>query len=92
RYLANYELMTQTDKEETTVDENTDTFSSTLEFDGNYPLTSTGDKLEGAYLQELTYFVNLPVERNNANGSRVHLHFKYAENLVFDSSLVTVYA
>ena len=39
--------MTQTDKEETTVDENTDTFSSTLEFDGNYPLTSTGDKLEG---------------------------------------------
>ena len=42
RYLANYELMTQTDKEETTVDENTDTFSSTLEFDGNYPLTSTG--------------------------------------------------
>lgn len=92
RYLANYELMTQTDKEETTVDENTDTFSSTLEFDGNYPLTSTGDKLEGAYHQEQTYFVNLPVDRNNANGSRVHLHFKYAENLDFDSSLVTVYA
>ena len=84
--------MTQTDKEETTVDENTDTFSSTLEFDGNYPLTSTGDKLEGAYHQEQTYFVNLPVDRNNANGSRVHLHFKYAENLDFDSSLVTVYA
>ncbi|MGH2252062.1 cellulose biosynthesis cyclic di-GMP-binding regulatory protein BcsB, partial [Enterococcus faecalis] len=49
RYLANYELMTQTDKEERTVDENTDTFSSTSEFDGNYPLASTGDKLEGAY-------------------------------------------
>ncbi len=48
--------MTQTDKEETTVDENTDTFSSTLEFDGNYPLTSTGDKLEGVYHQEQTYF------------------------------------
>ncbi|MGH2096178.1 cellulose biosynthesis cyclic di-GMP-binding regulatory protein BcsB, partial [Enterococcus faecalis] len=78
---ANYELMTQTDKEETTVDENTGTFSSTLEFDGNYPLTSTGDKLEVAYHQEQTYFVNLPVDRNNANESSVHLHFKYAENL-----------
>lgn len=32
------------------------------------------------------------MDRNNANGSRVHLHFKYAENLDFDSSLVTVYA
>ena len=30
------------------------------------------------------------MDRNNANGSRVHLHFKYAENLDFDSSLVTV--
>lgn len=90
RYLANQELMSQTEKAETTVTEDTATFTSSLEFDGNYPLTSAGDELVGAYHQEQTYFVNLPVDRNNANGSKIHLDFKYADNLDFDTSLVTV--
>lgn len=90
RYVANNELMTQTEKSEKVITEETDIFSSSLEFDGNYPLTSSGDKLVGMNHQEQVYYVNLPVDRNNANGSTVTLNFKYAKNLDFSSSLVTV--
>ncbi|MBO0469393.1 cellulose biosynthesis cyclic di-GMP-binding regulatory protein BcsB [Enterococcus sp. DIV0242_7C1] len=90
RYIGNEELMTQTEKTEKRVTKETLTFTSSLEFDGTYPLTSTGDKLSGVNHQEQVYFVNLPVDQNNANGSSVHLNFKYADNLDFDNSLVTV--
>lgn len=90
RYLGNQELMTQTEKPIKEITNTTATFSSTLEFDGNYPLSSSGDKLSGANHQEQVYFVNLPVDRNNANGSTMHLKFNYADNLDFDTSLVTI--
>lgn len=91
RYIANQELMTQTEKAEKVITEATETFTSSLEFDGNIPLTSTGDKLTGSYHQEQVYFVTLPVDRNNANGSTLDIHMKYAENLDFSSSMATVY-
>ena len=91
RYLANQELMTQTEKIETYISENTDTFTSSLEFDGKIPFTTTGDQLIGAYHQEQVYFVSLPTDYNNINGSSVDLAIKYADNLDFDTSLVTVY-
>ncbi|MHC5216285.1 cellulose biosynthesis cyclic di-GMP-binding regulatory protein BcsB [Enterococcus sp. LJL128] len=91
RYIANQELMTQTEKSEKIVDENTKTFTSSLEFDGNIPLTSSGDKLTGSYHQEQVYFVDLPVDRNNVNGSSLDIHMKYSDNLDFENSLATVY-
>ncbi|WP_321389027.1 cellulose biosynthesis cyclic di-GMP-binding regulatory protein BcsB [uncultured Enterococcus sp.] len=91
RYIANQELMTQTEKAEKVIDENTKTFASSLEFDGNISLTSSGDKLTGSYHQEQVYFVDLPVDRNNADGSSLDIHMKYSDNLNFDNSLVTVY-
>lgn len=91
RYIANEELMTQTEKTEKIIDAETKTFTSSLEFDGNIPLTSSGDKLTGSYHQEQVYFVDLPVDRNNADGSSLDIHMKYSDNLNFDNSLVTVY-
>lgn len=91
RYVANEELMTQTEKAEKFVDAETKTFTSSLEFDGNIPLTSSGDKLTGSYHQEQVYFVDLPVDRNNADGSSLDIRMKYSDNLDFDNSLVTVY-
>lgn len=91
RYIANEELMTQTEKAEKVIDKETKTFTSSLEFDGNIPLTSSGDRLTGSYHQEQVYFVDLPVDRNNADGSSLDIHMKYSDNLDFDNSLVTVY-
>ncbi|MGL4697328.1 cellulose biosynthesis cyclic di-GMP-binding regulatory protein BcsB [Enterococcus larvae] len=91
RYIANEELMTQTEKAQKVIDANTKTFTSSLEFDGNIPLTSSGDQLVGSYHQEQVYFVDLPVDRNNADGSSLDIHMKYSDNLDFDHSLVTVY-
>lgn len=45
----------------------------------------------GAKHQSSTYFVSLPVDRTNADGSKIRIHFRYAKNLDFKRSLVTVY-
>ncbi|AIM25298.1 hypothetical protein MEPL4_5c01960 [Melissococcus plutonius] len=91
RYIANSELMTETEKMEKRVTSQTDTYTSSLEFDGNYPLTSTGTYLSGPNHQEQAYFVHLPINHNNVNGSSVTINMKYADNLDFNNSLVTVY-
>lgn len=48
-------------------------------------------KLRGAGHRETSYFVSLPNDRTNADGSKVKLHFRYSKNLDFKRSLVTVY-
>lgn len=92
RYIANQELMKQTQSNEKYVTEDTQTFTSSLEFDGNILLTSTNNQLLGANHQEQTYFINLPAHETNIDGSSFTLDLKYANNLDFDTSLVTVYA
>lgn len=74
-----------------TVDETTQTFTSTLNYDGKYQLTTSADRITGANHQERSYFVSLPVDRNNADGSTISVHLRYARNLNFKNSLATVY-
>lgn len=90
RYISNQELMTQTDKKEKWITANTQTFTSSLEFSGTVPITSTDDQLTGALHQEQVYFITMPTDRNNLDGSSIDLKIKYAENLDFDTSLVSV--
>ena len=91
RYVANEELMRQTQKEVKWIDEQTETYTSSLQFNGNYPLETKSQNLVGPNHQEQVYFVKLPSDQNNAEGSYVNLNFRYSKNLDFNSSLVTVY-
>lgn len=91
RYVANQELMTQTKKREKSVYDSTSTFTSTLQFNGNYPLETKSQNLVGPNHQEQVYFVKLPSDQNNADGSYVNLNFRYSKNLDFNSSLMTIY-
>lgn len=91
RFVANQELMQESSHAVENVSAQTRTFTSDLHYQGHYQLTTTADKLTGAGHQERSYFVSLPVDRNNADGSQITLHLRYSKNLDFDSALATVY-
>nr|WP_225422739.1 cellulose biosynthesis cyclic di-GMP-binding regulatory protein BcsB [Lactiplantibacillus garii] len=90
RFLANQELMQETTAATKYVTAQTRTFTSELQYDGSTQLTTKDDYLTGAKHQSSTYFVSLPVDRTNADGSQIRIHFRYAKNLNFKRSLVTV--
>ena len=54
-------------------------------------LTEVGAYLYGPFRQEHTFFINSYSNRTLKAGSNVELFFRYAENLDFDRSLITVY-
>jgi len=55
------------------------------------PLTETGTYLKGAFRQSASYYISFPENRLLAYSSQISLSMRYAENLDFDRSLVTVY-
>ncbi|WP_324608735.1 cellulose biosynthesis cyclic di-GMP-binding regulatory protein BcsB [Pediococcus claussenii] len=91
QFAANQELMQETDSDTKEITTETDTDTSVLQYQGHKQLSQTDTKLVGEHHQEQAYFINLPVGRTNADGSTINLHFKYAKNLNFKKSLVTVY-
>ncbi len=91
RYVANQELMQETAASTKAISEQTRTYTSELQYGGSAQLTTQDDYLAGANHRSSAYFVSLPVDRTNADGSKIRLHFRYAKNLDFKRSLVTVY-
>lgn len=91
QFFANTELMQQTDKSTELISSLTNTYTSVIQDEGKYQLTNVIDKIKGAGHRETSYFVTLPNDRTNADGSKVRLHFRYSKNLNFNRSLVTVY-
>lgn len=90
RFVANEELLGQISSDLKVVDDATEVSAPPLSISSNITLTETGDKLTGARHQEQTYFVALPSNRSIADSGRIRLDFRYAQNLDFDRSLVTV--
>lgn len=56
-----------------------------------YTLTQEGQYMRGAFRQRADFYLNFPVGRAIAPSSELYLSMRYAENLDFDRSLVTVY-
>ncbi|ASA24681.1 cellulose biosynthesis cyclic di-GMP-binding regulatory protein BcsB [Paenibacillus donghaensis] len=90
RLLANAELTSQISSELKVVDDTTEVATPPLSISSTITFTETGDKLSGPYHQEQTYFVSLPSNRSLADSGRISLDYRYAQNLDFDRSLVTV--
>ncbi|MFD1671498.1 cellulose biosynthesis cyclic di-GMP-binding regulatory protein BcsB [Agrilactobacillus yilanensis] len=90
RFVANQELMSETNQATKQIKSQTQTFTSSLQYDGHYQLTTADAQLTGKNHQEQAYFVNLPIDRTNANGSQIKIDFRYAKNLDFKKSLITV--
>ncbi|OKP99674.1 cellulose biosynthesis cyclic di-GMP-binding regulatory protein BcsB [Paenibacillus sp. P46E] len=90
RLLASRQLVSQISSDTKVLDEATDVSSPAFAISSNVNFTETGDKLTGPNHQEQTYFVSLPSNRSIADSGRISLDFRYAENLDFGRSLVTV--
>ncbi|WP_151733545.1 cellulose biosynthesis cyclic di-GMP-binding regulatory protein BcsB [Paenibacillus tengchongensis] len=90
RLLANQELALQLGSELKIVDGSTRVEQSVSPVSRTFTFTETGDKLTGANHREQTYYVELPAGRSIADAGRISLDFRYAQNLDFEHSLVTV--
>jgi len=90
RWVANGEFMKQLKGNLKVIDETTDTATPEQNISSNITFTETGDKLVGRYHQEQTYFVSLPSNRSIADSGQINLKLRYAQNLDFNQSMVTV--
>jgi hypothetical protein len=90
RLIANSQLMGQITSDLKVVGDATEVAAPPLSISSNIAFTETGDKLIGANHQEQTYFVSLPSNRSIADSGKISLDFRYAQNLDFERSLVTV--
>lgn len=90
RMLANADLVRQLDGGEKIVTADTEVATPPVSVSGTFRLTETGDTLRGMHHQERTYFVSLPANRSIAEASKISLDFRYARNLDFNRSMVTI--
>ncbi|WP_214628285.1 cellulose biosynthesis cyclic di-GMP-binding regulatory protein BcsB [Paenibacillus agaridevorans] len=90
RLLANEDLAYQLNGKVKTVSADTDVDTPPVSVNRSVRLTETGDKLVGEHHQARHYFVALPANRSIAESSKIRLDFRYAGNLDFSRSLVTI--
>ncbi|CAM4193596.1 glycosyltransferase [Listeria ivanovii] len=90
KLIANQNYLSQlgTNSKWLTTDEKIDTPASNV--DKNAKLTTTGDKLKGIGHVTQDYFISMPANRSASTGTEVSLDFRYAQNLDFEHSLVTI--
>jgi hypothetical protein len=90
RFIGNPALMEQLQGSSKLVDESTEVNTPAQSISRYFPLTDSGDKLTGPSHREKSYFITLPSNRSIAEASKLSLDFRYATNLDFDRSMVTV--
>lgn len=90
RLLGNQSLLNQLDTDSKEVDVTTEVDTPTVILSRNMTLTETGDKLLGDRHREKAYFISLPGNRSIADASKLSIKFRYAKNLDFDRSMVTI--
>ncbi|WP_342563516.1 cellulose biosynthesis cyclic di-GMP-binding regulatory protein BcsB [Paenibacillus sp. FSL R7-0345] len=90
RMLASNELISQLTSDLKVIEDATQVDEPAGSISSDVTLTESGDKLSGPNHREQTYFVALPSNRSIADAGRISLDFRYAGNLDFSRSLVTV--
>lgn len=90
RLIGNADLLAQLSGPAKEVTENTEIVSPVPDVTKIVSLTDVGDQITGAFHRTKDYYVTLPANRSVAEASKLSLQFRYAKNLDFDRSLVTV--
>ncbi|MDQ0891672.1 hypothetical protein QFZ81_006760 [Paenibacillus sp. V4I9] len=90
RLAANQALLSQIDAVRKEVDSTTEVETPPMNVSRNMTLTETGDKLVGDRHREKAYFISLPGNRSISDASKLSIKYRYARNLDFDRSMVTV--
>ncbi|MDU0200857.1 cellulose biosynthesis cyclic di-GMP-binding regulatory protein BcsB [Paenibacillus sp. MAH-36] len=90
RLAANQTLLTQINAPQKEVLASTEVDTPAVNVSRTLPLTESGDKLVGDRHREKAYFISLPGNRSIADGSKLRFNFRYARNVDFERSLVTI--
>lgn len=90
QFIANEELMKQTAADTKVIDEDTQIFTSVLQYQGSKRITDKERMFTGFGHRSSDFFIKLPVDRTNADGSTVKLNYRYAKNLDFKRSLISI--
>ncbi|WP_144027337.1 cellulose biosynthesis cyclic di-GMP-binding regulatory protein BcsB [Paenibacillus selenitireducens] len=90
KWIANQDLIGQLNKDIKIVNKDTDVDTPAVSMNRTIELTANGDTLKGWRHQEQTYFVSQPVNRSIADASKISVDFRYAQNLDFERSMITV--
>ncbi|WP_238357810.1 cellulose biosynthesis cyclic di-GMP-binding regulatory protein BcsB [Cohnella zeiphila] len=90
RFVGNPALLSQQSEGAKEITTATDTDTPPVAIAKITNLTASGDKLTGPGHLAQNYFIALPANRSIAEASKLSLNFRYARNLDFDRSMVTV--
>ncbi|MCR2807816.1 cellulose biosynthesis cyclic di-GMP-binding regulatory protein BcsB [Paenibacillus soyae] len=90
RLLGNQELVSQLGRSLAIVTADTNVDTPEVQVSRNELLTAGGVRIDGPRHQERSFFISLPANRAIAEASKVRLDFRYAKNLDFNRSLVTI--
>lgn len=90
RLVANQEQMGQAAGNAFIIDASTDVSKPAEGFTREIRLSENGDEVIGPFHQERSYYIAMPGNLELGDASKISLDFRYAENLNFDRSLMTV--
>lgn len=90
RLVANQEQMGQVSGNTLLLDAATDVAKPASGFTREVILTESGNQLTGPFHREHNYYIAMPGNLELGDASKISLDIRYAENLNFDHSLVTV--
>ncbi len=90
RLVANQEQMGQAAGNTFFIDASSDVSKPAEGFTREIRLSENGDELIGPFHQERSYYIAMPGNLELGDASKISLAFRYAENLNFDRSLMTV--
>lgn len=91
RLLANEELMLQMAYTSRSISQGESFELTSQPFEQYRTLTKTGTLLQGEATQSANFYVEFPYNRSITDKSQLYMVFRYADNLDFERSLMTVY-
>lgn len=94
KLLSSNNIIKSLNKNVIIINENTDVSDLDKEINNRISLKQLGyENLEvkGPFTQEITFDVNTPKNKIVTSSSKLHFNIRYADNLDFDRSLVTIY-
>lgn len=91
RMLGNSDMMSQMAYAERSVVDNEIYELESVPFEQYRILSKTGSILQGEGTQSVNYYIEFPYNRSITDKSQLYLTFRYADNLDFERSLMSVY-
>lgn len=89
--LSNQELIASLTDRQVLVDAEADYKTDSYTWKEYIPLTQFGNQVKGLFEQSISFSVDCPTDRRMAASAQLSLDYRYAANLDFDKSLMTVY-